>query len=194
MSMPIIKPSNIKRCEAITDIIESVALEQVGLSHILNAEGEKIQAALEISKNSDEILKVNKSVQAMVNSVTRLETILQGKLELFNECLCISCPVEACTSSRLKLELSNPNAGKIVKGDSANTYFYSGSKIGTDIKFITNPEVEVQMTSVIPNGMSFANKSLNIPNDFKWDKAYEMKFMIGTDDCKYEVAIITETN
>lgn len=43
MSMPIIKPSGIKRCESVTDIIESVALQQTGLSHILNAEGEKFK-------------------------------------------------------------------------------------------------------------------------------------------------------
>lgn len=43
MSMPIITPSTTTRPQAISDIIESVALEQTGLSHILNAEGEKIQ-------------------------------------------------------------------------------------------------------------------------------------------------------
>ncbi|MEG0826612.1 MAG: hypothetical protein RSA10_03540 [Bacilli bacterium] len=91
MSMPIIKPSGVTKCEAITDIIESVALEQTALSHILNAEGEKIQAALVIAKTNDELLQVNKSVQSMVNSITRLETVLQGKLELFSDCLCTDC-------------------------------------------------------------------------------------------------------
>ena len=43
MSMPIIKPSCVKRCEAVSDIIASVALQQTGLSHILNAEGEKFK-------------------------------------------------------------------------------------------------------------------------------------------------------
>ncbi|MEG2232509.1 MAG: hypothetical protein RRY16_00820 [Bacilli bacterium] len=94
MSMPIIKPSGITKCEAVTDIIESVALEQTGLSHILNAEGEKIQAAIALSKTNEELLSVNKSVQSMVNSITRLETILQGKLELFSDCLCVECPVK----------------------------------------------------------------------------------------------------
>lgn len=51
MSMPIIEPSNTSRPQAITDIIESVALEQTALSHILNAEGEKIQYALEPCEN-----------------------------------------------------------------------------------------------------------------------------------------------
>lgn len=45
--MPIITPSKTSRSQAITDIIQSVALEQTALSHILNAEGEKIQKILE---------------------------------------------------------------------------------------------------------------------------------------------------
>src|SRR5574344_986924 len=92
MSMPIIKPSGIKRKESITDIVESVALEQTALSHILNAEGEKIQKVLEEERNTTngDVLKVNESVQTTINSITRLETILQGKLELFKDCLCTS--------------------------------------------------------------------------------------------------------
>lgn len=93
MSMPIIKPSGVTKCQAITDIIESVALEQTGLSHILNAEGEKIQKALVLAANSGDLLLVNKSVQSMVNAITRLETVLQGKLELFSDCLCADCAV-----------------------------------------------------------------------------------------------------
>lgn len=89
--MPIIVPSGVTKCEAITDIIESVALEQTALSHILNAEGEKIQAALVLAKTNGELIAVNQSVKSMVNSITRLEMILQGKLELFNECLCTNC-------------------------------------------------------------------------------------------------------
>lgn len=43
MGMPVITPSTTTRSQAITDLIESVALEETALSHILNAEGEKIQ-------------------------------------------------------------------------------------------------------------------------------------------------------
>lgn len=43
MDMPVITPIITTRSQAITDIIESVALEETALSHILNAEGEKIQ-------------------------------------------------------------------------------------------------------------------------------------------------------
>ena len=54
--MPIIKPSGVKRSDSVTDIIESVALRQTGLSHILNAEGKKIQAALKTAQTTDELL------------------------------------------------------------------------------------------------------------------------------------------
>lgn len=94
MGMPIITPSTTTRCQAITDIIESVALEQTGLSHILNAEGEKIQKALELSTTNEDLIKVNHSVQSMVKTITFLESILQGKLELFDDCLCTECPID----------------------------------------------------------------------------------------------------
>lgn len=88
MGMPIITPSNITRCQAITDIIQSVALEQTALSHILNAEGEKIQKVVALSTTAADMLAVNKSVKSMVDAISRLEIILHGKLELFEDCLC----------------------------------------------------------------------------------------------------------
>ncbi|MEG1848054.1 MAG: hypothetical protein RRX92_03015 [Lachnospiraceae bacterium] len=88
MSMPVITPSTTIRTQAITDIIESVALEQTALSHILNAEGEKIQKVVKDATTAEEMLAVNKSVQAMVGTITRLEMVLQSKLELFSDCIC----------------------------------------------------------------------------------------------------------
>lgn len=82
MSMPIITPGTVTREQAISDIIESVALEETGLSHIINAEGEKIQAVV-AAGTIDQMMEVNESVKCMLNSVTRLEMVLQGKLELF---------------------------------------------------------------------------------------------------------------
>ncbi|MEG2348115.1 MAG: hypothetical protein RSB67_00515 [Clostridia bacterium] len=90
MSMPVIVPSDTTREQAITDLIESIALEETGLSHILNAEGEKIQAVIAIENvTSAQLLSVNQSVQKMVNSITRLETVLQAKIDLFS---CEICP------------------------------------------------------------------------------------------------------
>lgn len=92
MSMPVITPGTGTRCQAITDIITSVALEQTGLSHIINAEGEKIQKVVATAQTTDDLLAVNKSVQMMLGAITRLEMVLQGKLELFGDCLCDKCP------------------------------------------------------------------------------------------------------
>ncbi|MEG1633941.1 MAG: hypothetical protein RR314_07820 [Oscillospiraceae bacterium] len=84
MSMPVIVPGTVTTTQAINDIIESVALEQTGLSHILNAEGEKIQAFVHMTGvTADQLLAVNASVQTTVDAVTRLEMVLQSKLALF---------------------------------------------------------------------------------------------------------------
>ena len=89
MGMPVIKPSETTRCQAITDIIESVALEQAALSHILNAEGEKLQKAIEAKEiKPEELLKFNKSVEETIRTVAQLEMILQSKLQMFGDCLC----------------------------------------------------------------------------------------------------------
>ena len=94
MGMPVIEPGTSTRCQSITDMISSVALEQTALSHILNAEGEKIQKIVAIATTSEELLAVNKSVESMVNSITKLEMVLQGKLSLFEDCLCDDCDLK----------------------------------------------------------------------------------------------------
>lgn len=94
MGMPIITPGHGTRCQAITDIIESVALEQAALSHILNAEGEKIQKTVAAASKDEQMLAVNKSVLSMVGAITRLELVLQAKLELFSDCLYTNCAID----------------------------------------------------------------------------------------------------
>ena len=46
MGMPIITPGTGTKEQALTDIIESIALQETALAHILNAEGEKMQAII----------------------------------------------------------------------------------------------------------------------------------------------------
>ena len=162
-------------------------MQQTGLSHILNTEGEKIQAALKTAKTTDELLKVNDSVKSMVNSITRLETLLQGKLELFNNCI---CDTTDCVTSKLNFVLSNPSAGTILE-EANNTYLFTGSALETDITFETDPKVVVSPTSTLPAGITFVDNVLSIPADFDFSQSYNMTFMIGTNDCKYEITINT---
>ncbi|MEG0804463.1 MAG: hypothetical protein RSF90_05860 [Pygmaiobacter sp.] len=85
MSMPVIVPGTVTMEQAIADLIESVALEETGLSHILNAEGEKIQAFLALPCVSPEqLLEINASVRSTLAAVSRLEMILESKLALFS--------------------------------------------------------------------------------------------------------------
>ncbi|MCL2703097.1 MAG: hypothetical protein FWE91_05775 [Defluviitaleaceae bacterium] len=85
MGMPVITPGEGSRDQAITDIIQSVALQEAALAHILNAEGEKMQAIIGMEDVTPaQLLKLNKSVEQMLNAITRLEMMLQAKLELFN--------------------------------------------------------------------------------------------------------------
>jgi hypothetical protein len=84
MGMPVITPGDGSREQAITDIIQSVALQEAALAHIMNAEGEKMQAIIAMEDvTAEQLLALNRSVVQMVSAVTRLEMTLQSKLELF---------------------------------------------------------------------------------------------------------------
>ena len=77
------------RSQAITDLLVSVALQQAALSHILNAEGEKVQKILSFDGLTPEtVLLTNRSVESMVNSISNLEVILTEKISLFKGCNC----------------------------------------------------------------------------------------------------------
>ena len=78
------------RDEAINSILTSIALEEMALSHIINAEGEKIQYAVshmdkDCCTNIEMFLAVNDSVSSMIEQVTDLQFILKSKLKLATE-------------------------------------------------------------------------------------------------------------
>lgn len=67
--------------QQISDLIESVALEQAALAAIANQEGAKIQKMVAMNGvTSQELLCVNKSVSEMLDSIAMLEAILKQKL------------------------------------------------------------------------------------------------------------------
>lgn len=87
MSMPQFpQPPDFTQEQALTMILSSIALEEAALSHIINAEGEKIQYVLGRTKakkdgNIEEILAVNESVSKMLDSVLQNQMILKNKME-----------------------------------------------------------------------------------------------------------------
>lgn len=93
MGMPVITPGTTTPEEAITDLIESIAMQESALAHIVNAEGEKMQEIIGMKNvTREQLLKMNKSAELMVNVITRLEMILQAKLEIVLPPLCLCSP------------------------------------------------------------------------------------------------------
>jgi choice-of-anchor A domain-containing protein len=77
--IPTCKPPNIE--DALTDVVESIALEEVGLAHIINAEGEKIQKALDIAVDINELNELNGSVKDTLVNVIKMQMLLEFKIE-----------------------------------------------------------------------------------------------------------------
>ena len=67
--------------QQISDLIESVALEQAALAALANAEGAKIQKLVATdSVTTQELLCLNRSVSDMLDSLAMLESVLKQKL------------------------------------------------------------------------------------------------------------------
>ena len=80
--------------DACAQVLESIALMEAALSHILNAEGEKLQKALAESDDMEEILCVNREVNQTIVNATHLEQVLYAKLNALTSMGC--CPPCAC--------------------------------------------------------------------------------------------------
>lgn len=83
MSTPIITTSNnpVSMSQAITDLIESIAMQEASMSCILAAEAQKIQKALTMEISLDQLLNVNDTAMNMVQTINDLEHTLRDKLE-----------------------------------------------------------------------------------------------------------------
>jgi hypothetical protein len=101
MSLPSFPPKDslLTRDEAIDAILTSIAMEETALSHVLNAEGEKIQAAVEhATRNIDccdtihDLLELNNSVSRLVEQITDLQFILKSKLKIVSSLIPLPYP------------------------------------------------------------------------------------------------------
>ena len=79
MGMPQIDCMPIKKESALTSLLQSIALQEATLAHILNAEGEKIQRVVCEAKCVDDLLSVNESVADTIQAVSTLEEMLKDK-------------------------------------------------------------------------------------------------------------------
>lgn len=88
-NIPNITPTiSVDRDDALNLLLASIALEELGLAHILNAEGEKLQYVLGTlpgrtgpGPTIPDLLNINKSIQDMLDSVMKAEMFLDSKLK-----------------------------------------------------------------------------------------------------------------
>ena len=86
--------------QAVIDLVESIALQESALSHILCAETQKMKAALSMEElDLCKLLEVNDSATNMVHAVANLELVLKDKLEFVSNNLYVpgdsGCPSPA---------------------------------------------------------------------------------------------------
>ena len=71
--------------QAVIDLLESIALQESALSHILCAESQKMKAAMSMEElDLCKLLEVNDSATNMVHAVANLELVLKDKLEFIS--------------------------------------------------------------------------------------------------------------
>ncbi|WCN37466.1 hypothetical protein [Aneurinibacillus uraniidurans] len=89
MSMPHIPEGKFRPSgkEVVIDLLESIALEEIALSHLMNAEAEKIQAFVGKHLNfptcpsTRDIIKFNQNVTLLLETIVMKEWLLLRKLE-----------------------------------------------------------------------------------------------------------------
>ncbi len=75
-------PGLVSRRQAITDVIESIAMEEKAVSKILDAEAKKICEAINVCRpNIQDFLSIDQSVCDCIKSLIKLQMLLQFKLE-----------------------------------------------------------------------------------------------------------------
>ena len=86
-SFPNIDPP-IQREDAVNQILSSIAMEELGLSHILNAEGEKLQYILGTlpglggpAATVEDVLSANESVQNLLKTAVQNQLFLKAKMQ-----------------------------------------------------------------------------------------------------------------
>lgn len=83
MSMPEIPER--EQEESLTDLLESIALEETALAHFVNAEAQKVQTIAKMMEegdiDSDEALEFQKGVSKVIRGSIKKQMLLQFKLE-----------------------------------------------------------------------------------------------------------------
>ncbi|MEC3653902.1 hypothetical protein P9148_02070 [Bacillus siamensis] len=83
-NIPNITPDiTLSKCETLNFLLSSVAMEEIGLSHILQAEADRSQTFLGASGDPSlgELSAINRSTERLLRTVMKSQLLLQTKLE-----------------------------------------------------------------------------------------------------------------
>ena len=125
MSMPTFPNINpeITREKSLDMILASIAMEELGLSHIINAEGERIQYLLkELSENDDsqvaieKVIDVNKSIESLMEVVMQNQILLKSKMDKVIDIMVADIGPRGATGATGPAGLTGPRGATGVTG------------------------------------------------------------------------------
>lgn len=101
-NIPDIEPViDIDLCDAVNLLLSSIAMEEMSLSRLMDAERDKIQCALDCCRRGDcsppDAVQVNRSANDMLKTMIKLQMLLQFKLENVRELM--PCTTTASTTT-----------------------------------------------------------------------------------------------
>ncbi len=76
-----ITPSDTTLVQSITDVIESIALEETGIANVINAESCKIQKGICLAESIDDLIAINESVADTLEAIIKSQILLNCKLK-----------------------------------------------------------------------------------------------------------------
>ena len=195
MSAPNLTLAPISRDQSLYSLIASIALQEAALSHLLNADGEKLQMAVALidpqSKKSDprygmrDLLRVNDSVNGLINIVRTHEDVLREKLHIAVSILDslppdpepeITCEVTFAVITADTLHgLSGARFGAIMEiaGDAAGRSFYATS------------DIDGLVTLNLPAGTYTMRQSRSVEG-YRRDPT-EYTIVVNAEDCSYTI-------
>ncbi len=74
----------------LTDVVDSVAHQELGLAKILESESKKICKAIGVARSIDDLVKIDKSVQDTIKQINHVQIVLLDKLQEVSD-ICDGC-------------------------------------------------------------------------------------------------------
>ena len=126
-NIPDVNPSiNLKLEDSVNLLLVSVAFEELGLAHLINAEAEKMQYVLESFKDQvltvEDLYRINSSVNQAFRNVIEKQILLQFKLE---DTLTISTSTTTSTTTTTTTTTGQPT--DLGSAWSVGTHFGQGN-------------------------------------------------------------------